>query len=214
MIRSILFIGSLLMIGLDASAQKDLEADVLLKKISAKYKAYSSSRSDFTMTIDIPEDKKDIVRKGSLQLKGTKFKLELDAMISTCDGKNLWNYIPGDKQIQISYYDKDDGNVSPEKFFSLWEKNYNYRIKESATMNGKACTIVELIPIKKEVSYFKIELAIEKSTNSLLSFVIFDKNGVHTSYVIDKFTANPGIDDKVFNFDPRQYPNVEVLDLR
>ena len=197
------------------NAQIDPEASALLKKVSAKYKAYTSSKTDYTIKIHFAEAKTDIVKKGTLYLKGAKFKMQIDEVISTCDGKNIWNYLPNEKQVQISVYDKADGNISPEKFFTLWEKDYIYRIKEKKTVNGKNTAIIEMSPTtKKNGGIFKIDVTINTSTNELMSFLIYEKNGTRTTYTINTTTPNISLVETFFVFDAKQFPGVEVVDLR
>lgn len=197
------------------NAQIDPEASALLKKVSAKYKAYTSSKTDYTIKIHFAEAKTDIVKKGTLYLKGAKFKMQIDEVISTCDGKNIWNYLPNEKQVQISVYDKADGNISPEKFFTLWEKDYIYRIKEKKTVNGKNTAIIEMSPTtKKNGGIFKIDVTINTSTNELMSFLIYEKNGTRTTYTINTTTPNISLAETFFTFDAKQFPGVEVVDLR
>lgn len=197
------------------NAQIDPEASALLKKVSAKYKAYTSSKTDYTIKIHFAEAKTDIVKKGTLYLKGAKFKMQIDEVISTCDGKNIWNYLPNEKQVQISVYDKADGNISPEKFFTLWEKDYIYRIKEKKTVNGKNTAVIEMSPTtKKNGGIFKIDVIINTSTNELMSFLIYEKNGTRTTYTINTTTPNISLVETFFVFDAKQFPGVEVVDLR
>ena len=196
-------------------AQSDVEATALLKKVSAKYKSYTTTTTDFTISIHEPEAKTDIIKKGKLYLKGAKFKLQIDEVISFCDGKNIWNYLPKEKQVQVSLYDKNDGSVSPEKIFSIWEKDYMYRIKEKKSLNGKAVTVIELSPsTNKSASIFKIDVTINPATNELISFLVYEKNGTRTTYTVSTMVPNTAYADTYFVFDPKQYKGVEVIELR
>jgi outer membrane lipoprotein carrier protein len=216
MMKRYFFLSLLLCIGITMSvqAQNDPDAAALLNKMSAKYKALPATQTNFTLSVHEPDAKTDISKKGTLLLKGSKFSLKIDNLVSTCDGKNIWNYLPLDKQIQISLYDKDDDAISPEKFFTLWEKNFIYRVKENATVKGKACTIIELSPTLKNANYFKVELCIEKESLTPLYFRVFEKNGVRTTYTIDSIVPATDVNDKTFTLDPKKYPGVEVVDLR
>ncbi len=196
-------------------AQSDAEATALLKKVSAKYKSYATTTTDFTISIHEPEAKTDIVKKGKLFIKGAKFKLQIDEVISFCDGKNIWNYLPKEKQVQVSLYDKNDGSISPEKIFSIWEKDYMYRIKEKKTLNGKAVTVIELSPAtNKSASIFKIDVTVNPATNELLSFLVYEKNGTRTTYTVSTVVPNTVYADTYFIFDPKLYKGVEVIELR
>lgn len=196
-------------------AQSEPEATAILKKVSAKYKSYSSIKTDYTIKIHMPESKSDIIKKGTVHLKGAKFKMQIDDVISTCDGKTIWNYLPSEKQIQISLYNKTDGNISPEKLFTFWEKDFIYRVKEKKVLNGKNVVIIEMSPTtKKNGAVFKIDLTINTATNEIISFLIYEKNGTRTTYSITTLSSNVAMDDSLFIFDPKKFPGVEVIDLR
>ena len=196
-------------------AQSDPEASTLLSKVSAKYKSYSTTTTDFTLSIHEPEAKVDIIKKGKLYLKGAKFKLQVEEITSFCDGKNIWNYLPKEKQVQVSLYDKSDGVVSPEKLFSLWEKDYMYRIKDKKNVGGKLLTIIELSPVtNKSASIFKIDLTINATSNELVSFLIYEKSGTRTTYTVNTFIPNTVYADAFFIFDPKLNKGVELIDLR
>lgn len=197
------------------NAQIDPAASALLKKVSAKYKAYTSLKTDYSIKIHFADAKTDIVKKGTVHLKGPKFKMQIDEVVSICDGKNIWNYLPNEKQVQVSLYNKADGNISPEKFFTFWEKDYIYRVKESKVLNGKNITVIEMSPTtKKNGSIFKIDVTINASTNDLISFLIYEKNGTRTTYTLNNTTPNIPLTDAFFTFDAKQFPGVEVVDLR
>ena len=197
------------------NAQIDQEASNLLKKISAKYKAYTSLKTEYTIKIHFADAKTDIVKKGTVHLKGPKFKMQIDDVISICDGKNIWNYLPNEKQVQVSFYNKTDGNISPEKFYTFWEKDYIYRVKENKVVNGKNITIIEMSPTtKKNGAIFKIDVTINTTTNELVSFLIYEKNGTRTTYTFTNTTPNFPLQDTFFSFDTKQFPGIEIVDLR
>lgn len=196
-------------------AQSDAEATTILNKVSAKYKAYTTLKTDFTIKIHFPDAKTDIIKKGTLHLKGPKFKMQIDDVISICDGKNIWNYLPKEKQVQVSLYDKSDGNISPEKIFSFWQKDYIYRVKENKVVDGKNIATIEMSPTtKKNGSIFKIDLSINTGTNEIVSFLLYEKNGTRTTYSLSNTTPNIVLAETFFSFDPKQFPAVEVVDLR
>ena len=73
---------------------------------------------------------------------------------------------------------------------------------------------IDLTPNDKAKPYFKVRLAIDKAAKAIQSAIVFDKNGNRYTYEIKKFTPNPDISDAFFSFDTKQYPGIEVVDLR
>ena len=197
-----------------ANTSSDPNAVALLKKTSAKYKAYSSIETSFTIKVDLPDNPNDQNIQGKLTIKGSKFYLSTPEMNSYCDGKTIWNHLPNDNQIQISQYTKSEQGFDPQDIFTIWDKEFTTRIKESGTFNSKAATILELFPIKKNESYFKLEVYIEKSTNNLLGLKMFEKNGTKTTYSLTLLGVNRIKDDSVFTLNVKNFPKAEIIDLR
>ena len=60
-----------------AIGQTDQKAQNTLKAVSEKYKSLKSIKALFTITIENGKDKSKEVQKGTLYLKGSKYKLEI-----------------------------------------------------------------------------------------------------------------------------------------
>ncbi|OQA00419.1 MAG: hypothetical protein BWY70_00707 [Bacteroidetes bacterium ADurb.Bin408] len=73
--------------------------------------------------------------------------------------------------------------------------------------------MVELVP-KETKQYYKVRLNIEKTTNMLVSAVVFDRNNTTFTYTISKNQPNISIADEKFTFNAASYPKVEIIDLR
>ena len=47
-----------------------------------------------------------------------------------------------------------------------------------------------------------------------LRYYLNDKNGGSFSYSINRFSTNTQLDEKLFNFNKEEYPEIEIIDLR
>ena len=72
------------------------------------------------------------------------------------------------------------------------------------------------IRVRDEIVTFGVpeEIKVDKKDKSVKSWKVWDKNGKRTVFRVDKFMANAPADDKIFTFDKKKYPGVEVVDLR
>lgn len=192
----------------------DKSAATLLQNVSKKYQSYKDVSISFQMISDIPDTDEDVVKSGTLAMRGKAFNLKIGSLQSVSDGKTLWNYLRESNQVQISDYENDDETFTPEDFFQLYKNGYLYRIKETKTVNGKKITVIEMSPEDKDVSFFKIEVSIATDSNELIAFKIFEKNGVHTSYKLDSIKVNQNLADSTFIFYPEKYANIDVVDVR
>jgi outer membrane lipoprotein-sorting protein len=199
----------------------DPQAASLLQKVSEKYKSYKNVSADFKLVIQRPNlkpeesDKKytDTLR-GKILLEGTKFNISIKEQQIICDGKNIWTYLPEEKEIQVNYFEETDDIFSPSKIFSLYKEGSLYQIKEKVTVNGKNLTVIELSPSNKKVSYFKIDVSIDESTLQIVETKIYQKNGVRYVYKLTKQASNVPTREDSFSLDTKKYPGVKVVDLR
>jgi outer membrane lipoprotein carrier protein len=199
----------------------DDESELLLKKVAAKYEAYKNIKADFQLLAIQPkvkptdsEAKLTDTIKGTITLSGEKFRISMKGQEIFCDGKNLWTYSIADKEVQISLFEESDEVFSPAKIFSFYQDGYSHQMRERKTFAGKKVAVVELSPINKKVSYFKIDAGFDEATNNLLEAKVYSKNGARYIYQILKEKVNQELNADHFSFDAKKYSGVRVEDLR
>jgi len=163
----------------------------------------SSSKSDAEKTV-LSQPK-----QGTLWISENKFRLMLDGQIIINDGKTLYTYLPQANEIQINDASASENELNPLTLLKTYQQNY--RSKYIREENGYL--IVDLLPLN-ENRFYKIRLEISTSSNSLRSISLYDRNGNTTTYQIDKFELNKDVDPSIFTFNPDDYKNAEVVDLR
>lgn len=163
----------------------------------------SSSKSDAEKTV-LSQPK-----QGTLWISENKFRLMLDGQIIINDGKTLYTYLPQANEIQINDASASENELNPLTLLKTYQQNY--RSKYIREENGYL--IVDLLPLN-ENRFYKIRLEISTSSNSPRSISLYDRNGNTTTYQIDKFELNKDVDPSIFTFNPDDYKNAEVVDLR
>lgn len=199
----------------------DDESELLLKKVAAKYQVYKNIKADFQLLAIQPkikptdsEAKLTDTIKGSITLSGDKFRISMKGQEIFCDGKNLWTYSIADKEVQISLFEESDEVFSPAKIFSFYQDGYSHQMRDRKTFAGKKVAVVELSPINKKVSYFKIDAGFDEATSNLLEAKVYSKNGARYIYQILKEKVNQELSTDYFSFDTKKYPSVRIEDLR
>lgn len=220
--KSLLFL--LLTYVLTAAAQNtvnDPDAGALLQKVSDYYKSQKSIQSNFQLLIQRPkarpeEDERKLsdTVAGSILLSGPKFKIIVKDQQIICDGKNIWTYFAKDKEVQVNYFEETEDMLSPSKIFSLYKDGYSYMIKEKKTVGGKAVTVIEMSPVNKKASFFKVDVSIDEAANQITESKIYEKNGVRYIYKLSKQVFSTPVSDDTFTFDAKKYPGINVVDLR
>ena len=196
-----------------SNAQEDKKSKEILDAIGAKTKAYTTIKSDFDFIMENKVDKTSNKQQGSIILKGDKFRLTIEGLLVISDGKTVWNYIEESDEVQISEPEEDD-MVSPSNILTIWEKNFKHKYIKEETENGVVLQVIDLVPIQGGKPYFKIRLYIDYNKKQLVKASIHEKEGNVNTYIIKTFVVNESIADSKFTFNVKDYPNVDVIDLR
>ena len=196
------------------SAISDKQADKLLDLISKRYKNFKTIKADFVYGIESKVDKQSEKQKGTLYVKGNKFRLDIAGQLIICDNSTLWTYSKEINEVQVSAYKPKENAIRIEDIFTMYNKGFLYKIEDERKEGNKDMVVVELTPKDKKRNFFKVKVTIDKTNQTILKSVVFDKNSnVHT-YTITNQYPNVKLEEKFFTFDKTKYPGVEVIDLR
>ena len=199
---------------LSSIAQSSKDADLLINKISKRYKKFSSIKADFTYSIESKAEKINEKQKGNIVIKGNKFRLDIAGQTIICDNKTQWTYSKEINEVNIQHYKPKAGIMKLDDIFTMYNKGFVSKLGETVKENGRELTILELSPKDKKKNYFKIKLYVEKNNQQIIKSVIFDKNGsIHTYSIVNQI-PNIKFDDGYFTFIAKKYPNVEINDMR
>lgn len=190
------------------------ESQAILKKMKEKWMGTESTKITFTLQ-SATKGKNTENIKGNLWTKGKSYKLSIPGQIIFCDGKNVWNYLPQNKEVSINPYEESDGNLSlnPIQVISTYEKYYRSAFIREEAQKGIAVQIIDLYP-KQVQSFYKIRFVIRKDKQIPLRAVIHEKNGNTDTYFFDQILFNPTLPANFFSFDASKYPGVEIIDMR
>ena len=197
--------------------KSDPQAKKVLDKIRKKYDAYKTLEASFSLTIEMPQQPKE-VQKGSIGQEGDKFRLEMDQQVIVNDSKTTWVYLKKNNEVQINASQKgggDDAFLTPKELLSRYQKgDFIYAIVDKTTEGGKVLTQIEFKPKDKKSEYSKLRLAIDEKAGNIQSIKAFGKDGSRYTFAITRFSPNKKFAADYFTFDPKKYPGVKVEDLR
>jgi outer membrane lipoprotein-sorting protein len=197
----------------NAYAQGNKSGEIL-KKVSKTYKSYKTVKAGFTIEIKSKQSSRKSVQKGTIFIKGKRFKVDMAGQEIYCDGKTVWTYLEGANEVQISKFDESQMEVSPSNIFTIYEKGFLHKFTGTSLEGGVKYSKIELTPVDKKKPFFKVKLKIDERNNKISSMKILAKNGTTTTYKITSFEGNLPINDSFFKFDPKRKPGVTEIDLR
>jgi len=196
-------------------AQSDVESKKILSALSKKFKTYDVVKTDFTLSINNAETKTKESQSGILYLKSktNKYKIILAEQEIISDGKNLWTFLKNDNEVQLSTVSKDENTLNPAQLFTAYEKGYKSRFIGESNAGGKSYQNIELVPLADK-SFSKIKMTIDKKQNQIYSLAVYDKSATIYLYTVKKLISLKDINDSFFTFEKKNYPKVDIQDLR
>ncbi len=210
-----LFAAVVMMSAAPAKAQTDAKAKTILEAVSKKMAALKSLKANFALHLMAGNGKTTASKKGTFLLKGSKYKVSLADQEIICDNNTVWTYVKASNEVQVSDYNPTEQTISPAKLFTnFYDKEYRYKYAGAKKVNGKNCDIIELVPISSGKQFSKVELAVDKASNTIVGGNVYEKNGNQYRYEVSGFTPNPAVTDATFTWNAKAHPGVEVVDLR
>lgn len=207
-------IAAFLIICLSISMQAQ-NAGSILDKASAAYNNAGGITANFTLDSKNTKTKQTFSSDGKAYLKGNKFKLETPEGITWFDGKTQWVYIKDSEEVNISTPTGEElQSISPAAIFNMYKNGFNLAYKGEKNIKGKRVLEVEMTPQKKNQDISRINVQIDKGTNIFSSITITDKSGLQNTITINKLQTGTNLSDNMFIFIKKNYPDVEVIDLR
>lgn len=196
-------------------AQTDTKAKAVLDAVSKKVNGLKSLKANFALHLTGANGKVSDSKKGTFSMKGQKYHVVLGGQEIICDNKTVWTYTKDANEVQVNNYNPNEQTISPAKLFTnFYDKEYKYRYVGERKVNGKNCDVIEMTPTNTAKQFKKIELAVDKASSTIVGGNLWEKNGNQYQYEISGFTPNATIADTYFTFNAKQYPGVEVVDLR
>ena len=196
----------------------DTKASAILQSLSKKTKAYKTIKAEFDITMYGKDKAVTDKQKGNLIVKGGKYKLEVKNQVVISDSNTMWTYLKDANEVQINNVDHasaDKGAISPTNIFTIYEKGFKSHFDGETTEKGATIENISLFPKHPEKEkYHTLKLKIDKTKNQIVGVVVFMKDGTVMEYTIDSLATDSDLGDATFKFNPKDYPGIDVEDLR
>ncbi|MGL4364740.1 MAG: LolA family protein [Bacteroidales bacterium] len=175
-----------------------------------------SAAITFEYNFENPANKMREQVQGKLLFLDNMYQLHLGELQLYCDGKVRYTYFTKVNEVSISKPNPlEDGILAnPTALFIIDQKEYHYKMRSDKIEEGISIAEVDLFPRDKKTDYSNINLRFDKNFLLPRSIAIFQKDGTSIKLKIKKIEENVILNLKDFGFDPTQYPNIEVIDLR
>lgn len=195
--------------------KNDPDAKAILDKVSAKFKTYNSVTASFSLKVENSTGKVIGTKTGVLNIKGSQYRVSINGQDIFSDGNNIWTVDKSANEVQITKFDATANTLTPQKMFTnFYDKDFLYKLNGESKIAGKIIQEIELTPVDKTKTFFKVIVGIDKNSRNIVSTKVFEKNGNKYTYSINSMKTNTALPQSMFVFDSKKYPKMEIVDLR
>ncbi len=194
-------------------AKKKIAAKQILEKVHQKVESIKTLEADFEETFHwVMIDEKQTF-SGKLYIgEGDKFRLQTAEQVIVSDGKTLWTYDAGKKQVLIDIVNQSSNDLLPRRLLLKFQKDYRAKLIKEETIGGRPCYVLNLISESEDVFIPKMTVWIDKQTWLTKKLRYEDVNQNITTYRLGKIKINSSIPKGIFQY--KIPPNVQVIDMR
>jgi outer membrane lipoprotein-sorting protein len=193
----------------------DPSAKAILDKVSAKFKTFKGVQSGFNLKVEDAKGKVQGNKKGTVFMKGTKYRVSLTGQEIFCDGRNVWTYDKSANEVTITKFDPSSSTITPQKLFTnFYDKDFLYKLNGEKKEGATTVQEIEMTPVDKTKTFHKVLVYVNKAAQTIAGTKVLEKNGNKYTYTVSSLKSNANLADAQFVFDKKNYPGVEEVDLR
>lgn len=204
----------LTLVGFKSMAQSDPKAENLINEVLTKVKAYENIQIEFSYVLENTQENIKQETRGSLNLKGEKYLLNLMGTTQLFDGQKIYTIIPEDEEITISSYQpENDNQLTPSKMLTFFEDGYIYKNNKLQTKDGRKIQLVKLIAKDSNADMQEALVGIDQMTKHIYNLIQTQDNGTRIEIRVTKFKPNQPLSNNMFVFDESRYPDYYINQL-
>ncbi|MFT3824617.1 MAG: outer membrane lipoprotein carrier protein LolA [Chitinophagaceae bacterium] len=195
--------------------KNDPEAKKVLDAVSTKFKSYKTVQATFTLQNKDAAGKTLGTKKGTVSMKGPRYRVTITGQEIFCDGSTIWTYDKSSNEVTVTKVDPSATTITPQKLFTnFYDKDFLYKLNGDKKVGTRTVQEIEMTPVDKTKQFHKVYILVDKAAQSIYSSKVLDKSGNVYEYTVNTMNTKAPLTDAYFIFDKSKYPGVEVVDLQ
>lgn len=177
----------------------------LLQSVIAYYDKATSIVTTFSM------QEANYSFDGRIITEGDKFVIETPQAKIWYNGQIQWTYSSEINEVNITEpTDEELQQVNPLAIISSLSRDYSMKlVKQTSTAN-----VIELNSIRTGLYIKRAVIELKKSSNLPTKISLTLENGANAQIIIKNIEDGKHLPSAFFEFDSKEYPNTEIIDLR
>lgn len=145
-------------------------------------------------------------QSGTISIKGNKFTARTSSAIIWYNGKTQWLYNKSSNEVNVSAPRASQQQaMNPYHFLTLYKQGYTISMDKTASRDYN----IHLVGKGKSIS--EMYVLVDRSYN--IKQVKMKQGSQWMTITISNFTQKT-LSDNIFNFNAKDYPKAEIIDLR
>lgn len=151
--------------------------------------------------------------EGTIWLRGSKFKLETEGIVTWFDGRTQWTLVEATEEVNVSEPSAEELQaINPYAWLSLYKQGYSVKFADEANAGERAIVMTSTRP---RTDMQCIVLVINERTLAPVRLTMAGRGGRDVAVIfIRSYDATRKYPEEMFTFPAAEYPEVEVVDLR
>lgn len=196
-----LFILSLLLSTTLIFAQNATQARKILDKTASIISNKNGASANFSISGKYGNT------SGTISIKGNKFNARTAQAIVWFDGKTQWTYVKANQEVNINTpTEAQQQSMNPYKFINIYKNGFNLSMK-----NVTGGWQIHMYATNQKRTIKEMYIDIDK--NYLPKTIKMRQSNGWTTIKVSNFKSQK-LDDSIFRFNAKDYPQAEVIDLR
>lgn len=175
------------------------------KQVLDKTAGIISNKSGVTASFNISSQQYGKT-SGTISIKGRKFHADTKEAKVWFDGKTQWTYVKQNDEVNVNTPTAADlQTINPYNFIYMYKQGYTATMTKNGqnfvvTLKAKGKSIQEMVITISQKSYVPSQIRMLQ-------------NKQWTTIHVNGF-KQANLAESTFRFNPKQYPNAEIIDLR
>ena len=146
--------------------------------------------------------------EGDIAVKGNKFHATTSDAIIWFDGKTQWTYMKGNDEVNISNPNEAElQTINPYNFINIYKKGFNLSAKPVSNSYE-----VHLTPTSKKRGIQEMYIIVDQKTYQP-THIKMRRKDKWSVILISQLKTTP-LSDNQFQFNAKDFPKAEIIDLR
>lgn len=199
--KRLLFALLALSVFLGVYSQNSVQARKILDKTASIVGSKSGASATFSISGKYGNS------SGTISIKGNKFNARTPQAIVWYDGKTQWTYMKSSQEVNVSTpTEAQQQSMNPYKFINIYKSGFKLGLK-----NVSGGWQIHLYATNQKRSIKEMYITIGR--DYLPKVIKMRQSNGWTTINVSNFKSK-SLNDAMFRFNPKDFPDAEIIDLR